>query len=141
MKVSRRLDYAIRVLVHLARSGGMAHASDIAAARGVPEMYLDQILGLLRRAGLVASKRGPTGGYWLAQPPSQITLFRVVQAMGDSSSLPCLKGADTCSRAFTCIQREVWQRVEETTSRLLAATTIMDLARREEVRQGGMFLI
>jgi Rrf2 family protein len=141
MRVSRRLSYGIEVLVHLARSGGMAHASDIATARGVPELYLDQILALLRRAGLVASKRGPTGGYWLAQPPSQITLSRVAEAMGSGSSLPCLKGADTCSCAFTCVQREMWRRVEQTTSRLLAATTIMDLARREEGRQGGISLI
>ena len=141
MRVSRRLDYGIGVLVYLARCGGIAHASDMATARGIPELYLDQILALLRRAGLVASKRGPAGGYWLAQPPSKITLSRVVEAVGDGSSLPCLKSADTCSRAFTCVQREVWQRVEETTSRLLAATTIMDHARQEEGRQGGMFRI
>jgi Rrf2 family protein len=141
MKVTRRLGYAIEVLVHLARSGGIAHASDIAAARGVPEMYLDQVLALLRRAGLVASKRGPTGGYWLAQPASQITLSRVVEATGDGSALPCLERVDTCSSATTCVQREVWQKVERTTSQLLAATTIMDLACREEGRQGGILLI
>jgi Rrf2 family protein len=81
VKLSVKVDYACRVLVQLARVRGreeLAHIEELAKIEAVPATYLVQILGELRNGGLVTSRRGKQGGYALARPPAEITLFDVV---------------------------------------------------------------
>ena len=71
MRISTRGDYGIRAMLELAQRYGEGYlqSSEIAAARAVPERYLCQLLILLRKAGLIKSRRGPGGGHALARPP------------------------------------------------------------------------
>ena len=81
VKLSVKVDYACRVLVQLARLHGreeLAHIEELAKIEAVPATYLVQILGELRNGGLVTSRRGKQGGYALARPAAEITLFDVV---------------------------------------------------------------
>ncbi len=81
VKLSVKVDYACRVLAQLARLQGreeLAHIEELAKIEAVPATYLVQILGELRNGGLVTSRRGKQGGYALARPPAEITLFDVV---------------------------------------------------------------
>lgn len=81
MKLSVKVDYACRVLVHLARirtSGVLAHIEEMAEAEAVPANYLVQILGELREGGLITSRRGKQGGYALARDPEDISLYDIV---------------------------------------------------------------
>lgn len=84
MKISVKVDYACRVLAEMARlhgTGALAQIEPLAAAEAVPPNFLAQILGELRDAGLVTSKRGSQGGYALARPPEQITLYDIMHAI------------------------------------------------------------
>ncbi|MCX6938721.1 MAG: Rrf2 family transcriptional regulator [Verrucomicrobia bacterium] len=81
MKLSVKVDYACRVLVQLARRHGgeeLAHIEELAQSEAVPANYLVQILSELRNGGLILSRRGKQGGYALARPAADISLFDVV---------------------------------------------------------------
>ena len=81
MKLSVKVDYACRVLAHMARlqaAGELAHIEDMAELEAVPPNYLVQILGELREGGLITSRRGKKGGYALARTPDQISLYDIV---------------------------------------------------------------
>jgi Rrf2 family transcriptional regulator, cysteine metabolism repressor len=82
VKLSVKVDYACRVLTQLARSYGtdeLAHIEELARIESVPANYLVQILSELRNGGLIISRRGKQGGYALARPPEQITLYDIVK--------------------------------------------------------------
>lgn len=83
MQISAKTDYALRALCHLAvqDEDATVKADDIAAAQDIPRSFLDGILLELRRAGLVASRRGPVGGHRLARPSYSVTVADVVRAM------------------------------------------------------------
>ncbi len=139
-----KLDYGVRVMVDLAQhyGRGVIPASEIAGRQGIPEPYLDQIMASLRRAGFVTSKRGPQGGHTLAHPPWQVNLGEVITSLEGSSSPRCIAQPADCERSTVCVQREVWQAVEEAAQKLLQATTLGELAQRQGLRsEGAMYYI
>lgn len=84
MKLSVKTVYACRVLAQMARlhgSGRLAHVETLARTEAVPAKYLAQILSELREGGLVVSRRGKSGGYSLARPPEEITLYDIAHLM------------------------------------------------------------
>lgn len=82
MRLSARADYALRAVIELAAGAG-SHitAEQLARSQHIPGKFLEAILTQLRRAGLVRSQRGPEGGFWLARPPSEISLADVIRAI------------------------------------------------------------
>ena len=81
MKISAKVDYACRVLAELARLHGSAELAQIehlSRVEHVPQNFLAQILSELRNGGLITSRRGIQGGYALARPPDQISLFDII---------------------------------------------------------------
>ena len=84
VKISVKVDYACRVLAEMARlhgSGELAQIEQLARVEAVPASYLAQILGELRTGGLIVSKRGIQGGYALARPPEQVSLYDIMQVI------------------------------------------------------------
>lgn len=84
LKLSLKVEYALRVLAQLGRYHGgarLAHIEDLADAEDVPSNYLVQILNELRNGGVINSRRGKQGGYALAQEPEAITLFEVMRVI------------------------------------------------------------
>ena len=85
MRVSAKADYAVRAMVELAASDGSeehpAKGEVISAAQGIPHRFLENILGELRVHGLVHSRRGADGGYWLARDADEITLAEIIRAV------------------------------------------------------------
>jgi len=84
VKISVKVDYACRVLAEMARlhgSGELARIDQLAQAEAVPANFLAQILGELRDGGLIISKRGIQGGYTLARPPEQISLYDIMKVI------------------------------------------------------------
>ncbi|ACB75710.1 RrF2 family transcriptional regulator [Opitutus terrae] len=81
MKISTKVDYACRVLAELARlhgSGELAQIEHLARVEKLPPNFLAQILSELRNGGLITSRRGIQGGYALARPPDQISLYDII---------------------------------------------------------------
>jgi Rrf2 family protein len=82
MHISARTDYAVRAMLTLAAAGeGTVTGQALAVEQQLPQKFLEAILGDLRRAGLVRSRRGPVGGYALARPPSDIPVGEIVRAV------------------------------------------------------------
>lgn len=82
MRLSARVDYALRAAAELAAAnGGPVTAEQLAHTQAIPGKFLENILTQLRRAGLVRSQRGPVGGYWLARPAAEISLADVIRAV------------------------------------------------------------
>jgi Rrf2 family protein len=82
MRVSAKVDYALRAALELAAAGnGPTKGEQIAQAQDIPLKFLENILLELRHGGLVQSQRGAEGGYWLARPPEEIKLADVIRAV------------------------------------------------------------
>jgi Rrf2 family protein len=117
MKITSSIEYATRLMTSLARAHGAAPltAERLAAAENVPADYVSQILGKLRRAGLVASHRGSAGGYSLSRGPEAITLGQVVRAVdGDVFEDVCERydgGERDCRHQGGCSISPVWRRL------------------------------
>jgi Rrf2 family protein len=83
MHVTAKADYAVRAVVELASGTQDAprKVDELAQAQDIPVSFLENILSQLRSSGIVRSQRGPEGGYWLARPPSELTLAQVIRAV------------------------------------------------------------
>lgn len=133
MKLSTRSEYGIRVLVALARTQGdrPRPLAGIAAAEKLPHAYLEQLVGDLRRAGLVNATRGQSGGYRLARPADEINLIDAVRALdGPILEMPCgtPQDVEVCSRPQDCSVHEVFERLHESLSGMLGGTTLAQVA-------------
>ena len=116
MKLSVKVDYACRVLAQMAKYHGsdeLAHIEQLAEAEAVPANYLVQILSELRNGGLITSRRGKQGGYALARPPEDITLYDIVKLIeGDVLELNSA-GEGHSGRRVDQVWREVRGALEE----------------------------
>ena len=134
MWISRRTDYATRALLALAlKSGGPMKLEEIAYRTAVPSSVLEQVMPVMRTAGIVRSERGPSGGYRLNKPPEEITLERVVRLFqGQLAPIGCATRShqEPCPMTVMCSMREVWEEVRDATIAILGRTTFADLARR-----------
>ena len=81
MRLSARVDYALRAMAELAAADGPRTVEQLSGAQGIPNKYLESILGELRRGGLLRSQRGPDGGYRLARPASEVSIADVIRAL------------------------------------------------------------
>ena len=136
MRVPIRVDYGVRALVELAPYYGerSVQTSEIAAKQNIPGPYLDQLLSLMNKFGLIKSRRGPLGGHSLAISPEEITLETVMNILeGVSAPLDCLEVPSDCTLSIVCAQREMWSSVEEAIRGVLRSTTISDLSDRQKI--------
>lgn len=132
MRISARGQYGVRAVVALAHyyPEGPLPLRTIAEEQDISASYLEQILGMLRRAGVVDSTRGAHGGYQLTRSPREITVGQVIRALeGPIAPVECVaeEGAAPCERSTICCTRTAWLRLREGIARALDATTIADL--------------
>ena len=133
MKLSTRAEYGIRVLVALAHADADRPTSlaGIAKADKLPHAYIEQLVGALRRAGIVTATRGQSGGYRLARPAAEISLVDAVRALdGPILEMPCAGPNDleVCVRPQDCSVHEVFERLQATLSGMLSSTTLAEVA-------------
>lgn len=129
MKLSTRGKYGLYAMYYLAQHMGEGPQSLKAiTATGVPQQYLEQLLGNLRRAGLVKTVRGAQGGYQLAKEPSQVTMLNILDAMeGPIELSECMSSEHHCGRACDCRVRKVWSRLTDSINRELASVSLGDM--------------
>jgi len=132
MKISTRTEYGIRILVTLARAddGACLSLAEIARREKLPHAYLEQLVGDLRRAGLVNATRGQSGGYRLARPAAEIAMTDAVRALeGPILEMPCagVNDLEHCDRPQPCSVHEIFQRVYESLSMSLGATSLAEV--------------
>jgi len=133
MRVSAKADYAIRATVELAAAGpGPVKGDRLAQAQEIPSNFLENILVDLRNAGLVASKRGADGGYWLARPAGEITLADVIRAVdGPLANVRGVRPEALAFDGFAEPLRDVWVAVRASLRSVLERVTLADLAAGE----------
>jgi Rrf2 family protein len=133
MRVSAKVDYALRATIELATAeSGPVKGERIAQAQEIPLKFLENILGDLRHAGIVRSQRGVEGGYWLARPADQITIAEVVRAVEGPIANVRGVGPEQVEYSGSAERlREVWIAVRANLRAVLEHVTIADLARGE----------
>ncbi|HEX6037029.1 Rrf2 family transcriptional regulator [Longimicrobium sp.] len=142
--LSQTSEHAIRALLYLAQrpTGEAVPAERIARALGAPANYLAKTLNALARHGLVTGTRGPTGGFCLRVPASDITLARVVEAFGElRPQAMCMLGDRPCSALTPCAAHVRWAQVQGAIHAPLRTTSIADLlddSPREGLHAAGM---
>ena len=128
--LSRTAEYALRATLYLARrqADGPVSAEAVATALGAPANYLSKTMQQLAREGILASVRGPGGGFALAERADTLSIARVVAPFEESHGTGrCLLGDRPCDAAAPCAAHQRWTAIRETATRPLATTTIADL--------------
>lgn len=143
MKISTRGEYGLRALMEL----GMAPEKglslrDIAQRQHISLDYLEQIVPALKNAGLVTARRGAQGGYLLARPAAEITVYDALVALeGPFDPMMCLAptgpdDARSCMASGTCAVQEVWQEMKEAVEAVVKRLTLAEMIDRQRRRFG-----
>ena len=130
LKLSTKGRYGIHAMYDLALYGTETPQciKAIAERQGVPEAYLEQLIGQLRKSGLVKSVRGAQGGYLLARPPAEITVGQVLRTLeGELAVVDCLLEEDACDKAYACPTRVVWKKVRDGLNEIVDGITLQDM--------------
>jgi Rrf2 family protein len=134
VRVSAKADYAVRAVIALAGSdeGSPTKGEAVAAAQDIPLHFLENILGELRQQGLVHSRRGAEGGYWLARPADEITIAEVIRAVeGPLASVRGERPDDVSYKGDATPLRDVWIALRTNIRDVLDAVTIGDVVAGE----------
>jgi len=131
VRVSAKADYAIRAAVELAATGDWpVKGEQIAQAQEIPPNFLENIMADLRNAGLVTSRRGAEGGYWLARPAGEIALADVIRAVdGPLANVRGIRSEQVAYHGSAEPLRDVWIAVRASLRSVLEHVTIADVAR------------
>ena len=130
MRTTAKADYAVRAAIELAAADDTITAEQIAQATGIPHNFLENILGELRRAGLVQSRRGQAGGYILAKPADEISIADVIRAV--EGPLANVRGLspDTLEYEGSAAKlRDVWVALRASVRSVLERVTLADVVR------------
>ena len=135
MKISTKGRYGARAMLELAASYDerLVPAAEVASNQGISLKYLESLLVSLKSAGLVISERGKRGGYSLARPPSEISMYDVLGSLEDSLDFVyCTEKPHGCERLELCVTRQVWIELKRATDRILKRTYLDDLLERQK---------
>lgn len=145
MRISTRGRYALRMMLDLAlhNSGEYITLKDISARQEVSVKYLEQIVSVLSKAGMLKSVRGPSGGYKLTRSPEQYTVGDILRVTeGSLAPVACLDSPQNdCPRAETCATLGFWQELYDAVRGVVDKTTLADLADRVLQSNGMDYII
>jgi Rrf2 family protein len=140
IRLSTRIRYGTRALLELARNYGKSpvNIKFIATKERISINYLEQLLSILSRHGVVKSQKGPGGGYYLAKPPKEIIFWDVFELLeGEPFLVKCLNSEkNPCALALDCVARTLWKRLAEQIKDFLKGITLQDII-DEEKKIGG----
>lgn len=135
LKLTKKADYGLISLKHLATHNGSASAKDIADEYGIPLPLLSKVLQKLARTGFLSSEHGTNGGYRLRREPASITTLDVIHAIdGPVFLMSCFTDSE-CGVSTRCNVREPLRKVHEGIQQLLAGITIADMCEGEEAHE------
>lgn len=132
MKISTKGRYGLRALIDLAQYSEIEPASinSIAMRQGISERYLEQLMTLMKKAGLIKSIRGAGGGYVLAKDMGEISVGDVLRALeGNLQPVECaaFSREDSCEASGGCVTKYVWQRINESINKTVDEISLKQL--------------
>lgn len=140
LKISTKGRYGLRALIDLAQYSEIepVSISSIASRQGISERYLEQLMTLLKKAGLIKSIRGAAGGYVLAKDLEEISVGDVLRALeGKLEPVECAAfgGGDSCEAAGGCVTKYVWQRINESINKTVDEISLKQLVDESKIVQ------
>jgi Rrf2 family protein len=143
--LSKKSKYALKALMVLSKEYGQGPVliSDIAQREEIPRKFLELILLELKNHGILQSRKGKGGGYFLGRPPHQISLGHVIRMLdGPIAPLPCVSRTAymrcrECRDERTCAIRMVMKEVRDATAKILDSTTLADMLKRVQLAVEG----
>jgi Rrf2 family iron-sulfur cluster assembly transcriptional regulator len=135
MRLSTQSRYGVRAIFDIAyHSEGLETlVKDISRRQGISQRYLEQIFQKLKKAGIVGSKRGPSGGYFLNKTPESITIGEVIRITeGDITPVLCVNPEDSsqpCERSGECVTKVIWDEAGKRLKEYFDSVTIKDLCK------------
>ena len=130
MNLTKKSSYGLIATLELADASDSAPRSAISIAErySLPVSFIEKILHELRHAGLVSSKQGRAGGYFLARSPGDISVRNVLEALGESLDLVgCLKPSSHCELTDCCPTKGAWQHIDRQFKSLLDSLSLQSL--------------
>ena len=137
MKLTTKGRYAVTAMLDLAvhQQNEVVALADIAARQGISLSYLEQLFAKLRRKGLVASVRGPGGGYSLAVPASEISVAQIVVAINENIDATRCGGEENCQGEERCLTHQLWTELSRRIYEFLDGITLADLVTQPGVQE------
>ncbi len=134
LKISTKGRYGLQMMIDIAMNqhGGPVSVRDIACRQSLSEKYLEQIITLASRAGLLKSVRGPAGGYSLTRPAKEISVGDILRAMeGSLSPVDCVRHESgeeiLCRNAGECATYELWRDIKAAVDSVIDSRTLQDV--------------
>jgi len=144
MKLSTRSTYGVRAMLALAMhyGAGPLMVKEISEQQALPPTYLEQLMVLLRKAGLVSATRGAHGGYTLSRPAADITMAEVVEALeGPINLTDCPSGVGCCGQPSTCALKEIWDEAGQALLHVFRGITLANLVERQREKESSPVLM
>ncbi|MGD0229539.1 MAG: Rrf2 family transcriptional regulator [Syntrophorhabdales bacterium] len=139
MKISTQSRYGLRAIFDIAyhSAGQSTQVKDISARQAISPRYIEQIFQKLKKAGIIKSIRGPSGGYYLARKVDEISVGDVVRATEGSIELVhCTEtrknGKKACDRIDQCVVRDVWAEASDRLMKYLDSVSLQDLCKEAQ---------
>jgi len=135
MRLSTKSRYGVRALFDIAyHSEGLeTQVKDISRRQGISPRYIEQIFQELKRAGIISSKRGPSGGYFLNKTPEEITVGEIIRVTeGSIEPVLCIDPEDStqpCDRLGECVTRLIWNEAGNRLREYFDSVTVKDLCK------------
>ena len=143
--ISTRGRYALRMMLDLCEHAGEGNVAlkDIAARQEISKKYLEQIIPVLNRAGLLQTTRGAQGGYRLSRRPENYTVGDILRATETGlCSVSCLEpDAPGCPREPDCLTKPVWEGLNRVIQEYLDSITLQDILDRKRSDPGNDYII
>ena len=137
MKLSTKSRYGVRAMFDMAYHAGTlpVQIKDISRRQKISPRYLEQIFQDLKKAGLLKSRRGPQGGYYLSRKPEEITAKEIILAAeGEMNLVQCTKDDGDCQTCCEfenqCVTKEIWQEASRRLHEYFDSVTLRDLCER-----------
>ena len=145
MKISTKGRYALRLMLDLAMHNDEGYISikTISQRQGISEKYLEQIIKMLSKSGLVESTRGAQGGHKLLKEPKEYTVGEILRVTeGSLAPVACLDHSpNTCPHCKDCITLPVWEGLNDVITKYLDSITIQDIIDRQSESIGNDYVI
>ncbi len=133
MKISTKGRYGLRIMTDIALNevGGCVSIKDIATRENLSEKYLEQIINLLSRQGLVKSVRGAKGGYHLSKSATEITVEEILLATeGSLAPVACAADNECCENYCDCVTSFIWTQIYDAVINVVRNISLAQLAER-----------
>ena len=126
--ISTKSQYGLRAMTYMAKERAISPLSRISKAEGISFDYLEKIISKLEKAGLVRSKKGVQGGYFLSKSPSKIKIGEIMSALEEDKHLvKCVGKGCFCPREKGCFAKPLWEKLYKSLNKTLNSITLLDL--------------